>query len=175
MDLNRHISLILGGARSGKSAYAEALIANISTHAVYIATASKSGDAEMLERIKAHQARRDPNCWQLVEEPLELPNALIRFGKGTSPILIDCLSLWLSNLLEKNHAPKARAEQLIDALRTSTVPVVCVSGEVGLGMTPLNPVGRVFRDHLGMLNQNIASVADNVIFMLSGVPMKVKG
>lgn len=175
MDLGKKISLILGGARSGKSAYAEGLIVSDSAHAVYIATASKNEDAEMLERIEVHQVRRDSKCWQLVEEPLELPDALTRLGTGTHPILIDCLPLWLSNLLQEGRDPHRAIEQFLEALKASTVSVVCVSGEVGLGMTPLNPVGRAFRDHLGMLNQKTAAVADDVTFMLSGIPMKVKG
>lgn len=175
MDSSRKISLILGGARSGKSAYAEGLIMNGSMHAVYIATASKSEDAEMFERIEDHQARRDSKRWQLVEEPLELSSALTRFGKGAHPILIDCLPLWLSNLLKEERDPHPAIEQFLEALNASGVSVVCVSGEVGLGMTPLNPVGRVFRDHLGILNQKIATIANYVTFMLSGIPVKVKG
>ena len=175
MESSRQISLILGGARSGKSAYAEGLIANGSGHAVYIATARKNEDAEMLKRIEAHRVRRDPKRWQLVEEPLELSNALIRLGKGAHPILIDCLPLWLSNLLKENRDPYPATEQFLEALKASAVSVVCVSGEVGLGMTPLNPVGRAFRDHLGNLNQKVAAIANDVTFMLSGIPMKVKG
>ena len=175
MDSGKKISLVLGGARSGKSAHAEGLIVNGSTYAVYIATASKNEDAEMLERIEAHQARRDSKRWQLLEEPLELPSALTRLGTGTHPILIDCLPLWLSNLLQEGRDPHPAIEQFLKALEASAVSVVCVSGEVGLGMTPLNPVGRVFRDHLGMLNQKTAAIANDVTFMLSGIPMKVKG
>ncbi|MCY4039481.1 MAG: bifunctional adenosylcobinamide kinase/adenosylcobinamide-phosphate guanylyltransferase [Hyphomicrobiales bacterium] len=175
MDAGKKISLVLGGARSGKSAYAEGLIVNGSMHAVYIATASKNEDAEMLERIEAHQARRDSKRWQLVEEPLELPDVLTRLGKGAHPILIDCLPLWLSNLLKEERDPHPAIEQFLEALKASAVSVVCVSGEVGLGMTPLNPVGRAFRDHLGMLNQKTAAIANDVTFMLSGIPMKVKG
>lgn len=175
MDSSRKISLILGGARSGKSAYAEGLIVSGSTHAVYIATARKNEDVEMLERIKVHQARRDSKHWQLVEEPLELSNELTRLGKGAHPILIDCLPLWLSNLLKEERDPHPAAEQFLEALEASAVSVVCVSGEVGLGMTPLNPVGRAFRDHLGNLNQKVAAIANEVTFMLSGIPVKVKG
>ena len=168
------VTLILGGARSGKSFHAEQLVSRAASKAVYIATAMQGDDSEMQARIKAHQERRDPTRWELLEEPLELPDAITRLGKSSRPILVDCLPLWLANLLQEGRDPHAAVDALGIALQESTAPVVCVSGEVGLGMTPLHSSGRIFRDRLGELNQHVATLASSVIFMLSGVPLAVK-
>lgn len=168
------VTLILGGARSGKSFYAENLITSAAMQGVYIATATGAGDSEMLKRIETHKSRRDPVRWRLVEEPLDLVGAITQMGGGSCPILIDCLSLWLANLLQENREPRLAWEQLGVALGDCGVSVVCVSEEVGLGMVPLYPVGREFRDRLGQLNQHIAAIAHSVIFMLSGLPLRLK-
>lgn len=168
------ITLILGGARSGKSLYAEGLITKTAMRGIYIATARKEGDSEMLMRIEAHRRRRDPTRWHLVEEPLDLAGAITRLGGGEDPILIDCLTLWLANLLQEDEEPHIAWERLGSVLGACNASVVCVSGEVGLGMAPLSPLGRDFRDHLGILNQYIAAIAHSVVFMISGVPLTVK-
>ena len=168
------VTLVLGGARSGKSVHAEGLVAAAAARAVYVATAGEARDEEMRGRIAAHKARRGAERWRLVEAPLRLPEALGRLGCGAEPILLDCLSLWLANLLEEGCDVAAEGRRLIAALQACRVPVVCVSAEVGMGMTPLHPLGREFRDRLGALNRDVASVADDVIFVLAGLPMRVK-
>lgn len=165
------VTLVLGGARSGKSAYSEALIGT-RTDAVYLATA-EAGDAEMQERILQHQARRG-TAWTTFEEPLNLSAALVRATAGGRPVLVDCLTLWLSNLMGADRPVEAETDQLLAALPGLTAPVVFVSNEVGLGIVPSTPLGRAFRDAAGRLNQAVARTADRVVFIAAGLPLVLK-
>jgi adenosylcobinamide kinase / adenosylcobinamide-phosphate guanylyltransferase len=165
--------LVLGGARSGKSRYAERLVAESGLTPVYIATA-EAGDVEMAERIAEHRKRRGPT-WRTVEAPDALEAALEReAGEGTA-VLVDCLTLWLSNLMHVDADIDARAEELARAACEARGLRVFVSNEVGLGLVPDNPLGRRFRDAQGRLNQKMAGAADRVVFMAAGLPLVLKG
>ena len=165
------LTLILGGARSGKSAYGEALIGP--RPAVYIATAQRwEEDAEMTERIALHQARRGAG-WQTIEEPFDLPGVLATLPEGR-PVLIDCLTLWLTNLLLAERDIPATTTALLAALSTAPGPVLCIANEVGLGIVPDNALARRFRDEAGRLNQAVAAVADRVVFIAAGLPLVLK-
>jgi adenosylcobinamide kinase/adenosylcobinamide-phosphate guanylyltransferase len=163
------VSLILGGARSGKSRYAEAMIGD--RPALYVATA-EARDAEMRERIKQHQARRGTN-WTTREAPIELADALMAADKSRV-VLIDCLTLWLSNLLEAKRDPGLEATALIARLPEIHAPLIFVANEVGLGIVPDNALARAFRDHAGRLNQQIAAAANRVVFVAAGLPLILK-
>lgn len=167
------IALILGGARSGKSRFAESLIAQVSVKALYIATAERR-DPEMIARIAAHRARRGA-AWTTLEEPLELVNCLLGLPPDAPPILVDCLTLWLSNLMEAERDIGFEIERLRSALARMKPPVVLVANEVGLGIVPDNALARAFRDHAGRLNQSIAAIAERVVFMAAGLPLTLKG
>ena len=165
------ISLILGGARSGKSRYAETLIAQAGG-GLYLATAAP-GDAEMAERIAAHRARRGSD-WDTVEEPLDLVGVLGRRASAGQPILVDCLTLWLSNLFQAGREPQGAISALIQARTEWRSPVVFVSNEVGLGIVPENALARRFRDATGHLHQTLADCAGLVAFVVAGLPMILK-
>ncbi len=165
------VTLVLGGARSGKSAYAEALV-EAAGRGLYLATA-EVGDPEMAERIRRHRQRRGES-WQTVEEPLELAAALRRHAHPGRPILVDCLTLWLSNVMATERDADVEATALADGLSALAGPVVLVSNEVGLGVVPDTPLGRAFRDHAGRLHQAIARKADRVVLMVAGLPLIVK-
>lgn len=166
-------TLILGGARAGKSRHAEEMIvASGAISALYLATA-QAGDVEMATRILAHKARRD-GLWHTLEEPLQLAEALSANAQGGRPILIDCLTLWLSNLMLGGEDVDERTDHLIDALGGLPCPVVMVANEVGLGIVPDNALGRAFRDAAGRLNQRIASASHRVILVAAGLPLLLK-
>jgi len=168
------LTLILGGARSGKSALAERL-ANDSGHdVVYIATA-QARDGEMAARIAHHRARR-PSSWSLVEEPLALAAALREHARDGRLLLVDCLTLWLSNLLG-DAAPRFDIERaaLFDALSDLPGDIVFVSNEVGLGITPMGELTRRFVDEAGRLHQALAQRCDRAIFVAAGLPLLLKG
>jgi adenosylcobinamide kinase/adenosylcobinamide-phosphate guanylyltransferase len=165
------VTLILGGARSGKSRYAERLVENAASRGTYCATA-EAGDAEMAARIAAHRARRGP-FWRTVEAPLALASTIAAAGPE-GPVLVDCLTLWLSNLLMAGKQPDAEAGVLCRALHDAVGPVVLVSNEVGMGLVPETPLGRHFRDAAGRLNQEIAALADHVVFIAAGLPLVLK-
>jgi adenosylcobinamide kinase/adenosylcobinamide-phosphate guanylyltransferase len=166
------VTLVLGGARSGKSRYAEGLVAAAAPCATYCATA-EAKDAEMAARIAAHRARRGIN-WRTLEAPLELAEAIAATPPGDYPVLVDCLTLWLSNLLCAGRPAEPECAALCAALRGAPGPVVLVANEVGLGLVPDNPLGRRFRDLAGRLNQEIAVFADRVIFVAAGLPLVLK-
>jgi adenosylcobinamide kinase/adenosylcobinamide-phosphate guanylyltransferase len=166
------VTLVLGGARSGKSRYAEALV-HQACGGVYLATAQALDD-EMAARIARHRAERD-TTWITIEEPLELGAALEHGARMGRPILIDCLTLWVSNLLGAGRTVEAETSRLLHILRTLAVPVVFVSNEVGLGIVPDNALARAFRDEAGRLNQAIAAAADRVVFLAAGLPLVLKG
>jgi adenosylcobinamide kinase / adenosylcobinamide-phosphate guanylyltransferase len=165
------VTLVLGGARSGKSRYAENLIAALPPPWMYIATA-EARDHEMAARIRAHRARRGPS-WHTIEAPRDLPAALA--ACRAAPALADCLTLWLSNTMLAQAAIDAEIARLEGALDAVSAPVVLVSNEVGSGIVPDNALGRTFRDWQGVLNQRIAARADRVVLMVAGLPLAVKG
>jgi adenosylcobinamide kinase/adenosylcobinamide-phosphate guanylyltransferase len=165
------IILVTGGARSGKSTRAEARAREFPGKPVYIATA-EALDAEMSERIARHRARRGGD-WLERETPLELVRALMETD-GAGARLIDCLTLWLSNLMHRESDWEKEGLRLAEALGRQRSPVVLVTNEVGLGIVPDNALARRFRDAAGILNQMIARVADEVEFVVAGLPMRVK-
>lgn len=166
------VSLILGGARSGKSTYAERLIEATGLPKVYIATA-QAFDAEMQQRISEHQARR--NGWQTIDSPINLAEAIHKQRGLGNAVLVDCLTLWLTNLLMAEHDIASAFHILISVLRAADHPLVLVSNEVGLGIVPENALARSFRDHTGRLHQMIAVEASQVHFIAAGLPIKLKG
>jgi adenosyl cobinamide kinase/adenosyl cobinamide phosphate guanylyltransferase len=164
------LTLVLGGARSGKSLYAERLIAAVPPPWVYVATA-QAFDDEMVLRIAQHRARRAEG-WETVEAPLDLAGALM--AASDRPVLVDCLTLWLTNLMLGGHDIAAATVALDAALDARAAPTVLVANEVGLGIVPDNALARAFRDAAGRLNQHLAARADTVLFMVAGLPMRVK-
>jgi len=174
------LTLILGGARSGKSRFAQR-IASRALRVCYIATLTPGGDAEMHERIARHRSDR-PSSWQTIEEPLALAGAVERAAREADAVLVDCLTLWLSNLSWENRsAAPARLEEevqsqirrIADAARSCHV--ILVSNEVGSGVVPESPVARAFRDIQGFTNQWAAEVADEAILIVAGLPLYLKG
>lgn len=163
--------LITGGARSGKSELAERMALAASGRAVYIATA-EAGDGEMAERIARHRARRGAQ-WTDVAAPLDLVGALAQ-SDGDQPRLVDCLTLWLSNMMLSGADWTVAGRALADAIPDQKAPVIFVTNEVGSGIVPENKLAREFRDAAGWLNQEIASVCDEVWISVSGIPLKVK-
>ena len=170
------LTLVLGGARSGKSRHAEALVLEhadtLGLQPVYIATA-EAGDGEMAARIAEHRARRG-NRWRNEEAPVALGEALAHYADPGQPVLVDCLTLWLSNVLLAEHDVAADIAGLLHSLDDAPGPMVCVANEVGLGIVPDNALGRAFRDHAGRLNQQVAAHADRVDFVAAGLPITLK-
>ncbi|OHC69609.1 MAG: bifunctional adenosylcobinamide kinase/adenosylcobinamide-phosphate guanylyltransferase [Rhodocyclales bacterium RIFCSPLOWO2_02_FULL_63_24] len=181
------IELILGGARSGKSALAERRAAESGLAVTYLATA-QAGDEEMARRIAHHQSRRAPH-WSLIEEPLHLAATLVEQAAPDRCLLVDCLTLWLTNLLYTGsaaHQAEAGEEvacpllafetsALLDCLPNLPGRVILVSNEVGLGIVPLGAATRLFVDDAGRLNQSIARIAQRVTFVAAGLPLELKG
>ena len=166
-------SLILGGARSGKSRRAQTLAEAASIQRIYIATAEPL-DMEMRDRIARHQADRGAG-WRTVEAPLDLIGALEQQSGQGEILLVDCLTLWLSNLMHQNLNVETETARLCDSLRRLAHDVILVSNEVGLGLVPETPLGRQFRDAQGRLNQRVAEVCDVVEFVAAGLPIRLKG
>ena len=165
------LTLVLGGARSGKSAHAETLVTAHPGPWHYLATAEPL-DAEMADRIARHQARRGAG-WITREAPLALADALDGTETGR-PLLVDCLTLWLSNQLLAGRDPEPDSDRLAATLARPRGPWVVVSNEVGLGIVPDNPLARRFRDLAGRLNQRVAALADAVVLTVAGIPVQVK-
>ncbi len=166
-------TLVLGGARSGKSRYAEELIEGCGK-GLYLATAEAiAGDGEMAARIALHKERRG-EIWQTVEEPLDLAGIITSSTEADRPVLVDCLTLWLSNLMFAKRDIEAATAELVAALEQSQGPVVLVSNEVGLGIVPENALAREFRDCAGRMNQVVARACDRVVFMAAGLPLILK-
>jgi adenosylcobinamide kinase/adenosylcobinamide-phosphate guanylyltransferase len=179
-------TLVFGGARSGKSAYAETLAAESGKEVVYIATA-RAGDGEMAARIAHHQRQR-PAIWHTVEEPLALADALRQWCAPQRLVLVDCLTLWLSNLMFADgtdypdvgeialpaqfHAQRAT---MLDALEHAAGDVVLVSNEVGMSIVPYGAISRAFTDEAGRLNQAVAAACDRAVFVAAGLPLVLKG
>jgi adenosylcobinamide kinase / adenosylcobinamide-phosphate guanylyltransferase len=165
------LTFVIGGARSGKSRYAEGLIAALLPPWTYVATA-EAGDHEMIARIRAHRKRRGPT-WRTIEAPRELDAALAAGSGG--PVVVDCLTLWLSNIMLAELDVETEIAKLEAAVTAAPAPIVLVANEVGLGIVPSFPLGRQFRDMQGFLNQRVAARADRVILMVAGLPLAVKG
>ncbi|HEY3148315.1 MAG TPA: bifunctional adenosylcobinamide kinase/adenosylcobinamide-phosphate guanylyltransferase [Dongiaceae bacterium] len=166
------VTLVLGGARSGKSSFAERMTVTHPRGCVYLATA-EIGDDEMAERVRKHKARREAH-WRTVEAPLDIAAGLVAETEQGAAVLVDCLTLWLSNLMAAGRDPELEAEALVRALGQAGGPVVFVSNEVGLGIVPDNALARAFRDHAGRLNQRVAEIANTVFFVAAGLPLRLK-
>lgn len=170
------ITLILGGARSGKSRYAQQL-ASVSDKVTFIATAQPCDD-EMRERIQRHRQER-PASWSTVEVQVDLDTAIAEHSTSSEVLLIDCLSLYAANLMTAERSNEERIQERVNsfcrALRTAGASVIVVSNEVGSGVHPSHPSGRFFRDLLGRINQQVAQEADHVLLMVAGIPLPVKG
>ena len=172
--------LITGGARSGKSRFAEELALSYGSPLCYLATA-QANDDEMTERIARHRLRRGA-LWQTIEEPLLLCQTLARIDGEYRAILVDCVTIWLSNLLLSSDSTQPDSEEQLMAhlhrlcacLPEMTTPVILVTNEVGMGIVPDNPLARLFRDVAGQANQLLAAVADELHFVVSGIPLQLK-
>ncbi|MEP3233862.1 MAG: bifunctional adenosylcobinamide kinase/adenosylcobinamide-phosphate guanylyltransferase [Hyphomicrobiales bacterium] len=172
------ITLVLGGARSGKSRYAEQLghdwlEVNPKGERLYIATC-QAFDDEMSNRIDKHKQQRGDN-WKTIEEPFQLSDCLTRDANKSRFILVDCLTLWLTNHLLAENNIDQEISNLCDALTKAEGEIVLVANEVGLGIVPENKLARQFRDHAGICNQRVAEVADRVVFIAAGLPLAMKG
>ena len=168
--MTRNVVLLLGGARSGKSRIAQARAEALAGELVYVAT-GEALDAEMAERIARHRADRGPR-WRTVESPIDLPDAIGR--ENGRVLLVDCLTLWLSNLLLGERDIAAATDQLLAALDAASGTVLLVSNEVGLGIVPENALARRFRDEAGRMNQRVAAVADEVLLVAAGLTLRMK-
>ena len=177
--MKNEIILVLGGARSGKSSFAEKLIRDRGGCKFYLATAPVC-DPEMRDRIARHQAIRAADHWTTIEEQFELENALCRaVSQGAQSILVDCLTLWINNLLYQNAELteaefSERAASLLQTLKSLPACIVLVINEVGLGLVPENPLARKFRDLSGRCAQTLAAGADEVYFLAAGLPLRMK-
>lgn len=185
---NPELILVLGGARAGKSAYAERLVTNFGPQVLYIATAEVKDD-EMRARVEAHQARRPPT-WTTLESPTDVGKALLATQPAADGLLLDCLTLLVTNVVlshADNAVENSAAEAVADAAVTAEIealltaqkqlglPMVVVSNEVGMGLVPPYPLGRLYRDVLGRANQRLAAAADRVYLLVAGLPMVLKG
>lgn len=166
------LTLVLGGARSGKSAFAERLLTTNPAPWAYLATAGAHDD-EMRQRIAHHRARRGDG-WITYECPLELVGVLTAKAND-QPAIVDCLTLWLTNLILGGHDVATAADALFAALSERSQMCILVSNEVGLGIVPDNALARTFRDEAGRLNQRAAAAADRVVFIAAGLPLTLKG
>lgn len=171
---HREIILVMGGARSGKSSWALNYLQHHYNTCLFIATAEVK-DEEMAERVRRHQAARGPQ-WRLVEEPLHVDEALKTKCSRVNAVLVDCLTVWLSNVLLKEGKTRVAAyeQRLIRAVSEIEQTVVMVSNEVGMGIVPEHPLGREFRDLAGFLNQEMAQLADKVVLTVAGLPQFIK-
>jgi adenosylcobinamide kinase/adenosylcobinamide-phosphate guanylyltransferase len=170
--MSGNIILVLGGARSGKSRFAEKLVTDSGLSRLYFATA-EAFDQEMERRIAQHQEDRGKG-WTTIEEPYDLSGKLKAHSAKDNIILVDCLTLWLSNLMGKEQSVEEEFKKLANTLAALPGSVVLVSNEVGQGIVPDNALARAFRDHAGRLHQQIAEIADEVYFVTAGLPQKLK-
>ena len=166
-------ALILGGARSGKSRFAERLARSRNLRLVYVATA-EAHDDEMADRISRHRAERGSD-WQTIESPINLPATIASMTCARTVILVDCLTLWLSNLMLLDHDINKATDGLLAAVAAAPGPVIMVANEVGLGIVPENALARRFRDEAGLMNQQLAANVPNVAFIAAGMPICLKG
>jgi adenosylcobinamide kinase/adenosylcobinamide-phosphate guanylyltransferase len=172
---DKKIILVLGGARSGKSSWALGYAEETYKSCLFLATA-EVGDDEMAERVRLHQASRGPG-WRLIEEPLDIDKVLLaNTAAHADVVLIDCVTIWLSNILlqKGREAVNVYQKRLLKALSRCRQAVIMVSNEVGTGIVPEHPLGRQFRDLAGMLNQRLAALADKVIMTVAGIPLHIK-
>ena len=165
-------TLILGGARSGKSSYAEKLALSFDLEPIYIATAQAKDD-EMVDRIRHHKLRRNAD-WKTIEEPLNISKVIVDHSSPHNVILIDCLTLWLSNIFAKSLNFETEIKTLVEAVAAAKGPIIFVSNEVGQGIVPINELARNFRDEAGRLNQQIAASVANVYVIMAGLPLPIK-
>jgi adenosylcobinamide kinase / adenosylcobinamide-phosphate guanylyltransferase len=167
-------SLIVGGVRSGKSRYAEQLAASCGTSVAVIVTAT-AADEEMAARIAAHRARR-PSHWRVLEEPIALGRALPEVARPDSVVIVDCLTLWLTNIMLHSDAGllERESDALLAAVQAVPGAVILVSNDVGSGIVPVNALARRFADATGILHQRLAQVCDRVVWMMAGLPLTVK-
>lgn len=175
--MSKRLTLVLGGARAGKSTYAQRL-AEDSGRVLFVATA-EAGDADMEARIRAHRETR-PADWDTLEEPLDLAGALAPVADSYDTVLLDCLTLWVSNLLLRGSGQEpvdipAEVGGLLEAYERGAASWIVVSNEVGLGVVPPTDLGRRYRDDLGRANQIVAAAADDVYFLAAGLPLTLKG
>jgi len=173
--MENKITFITGGARSGKSAFAEKIAADITGRRAYLATA-QALDEEMVARIEHHRQRRG-STWDTYEEPLAVAELMKKLSGRYEVVLLDCLTLWLSNIMARNRSHdeiNAHLVELISVMKTYSGTCIIVSNEVGLGIVPDNPLARQFRDVAGFANQKVALVADEAYLLASGIPLKIK-
>ena len=168
------ITLILGGARSGKSAHGEMLALQDFSSPIYIFTA-QAWDDEMKSRIKTHKKRREGKNWKDIEAPIELGTAIKNNAISNNCILVDCLTLWLTNILLAGQDIDDAINELLLTIKACPGEIILISSEVGLGIVPENSIARRFRDLSGKLHQKLAMEAENVLLMVAGIPMVVKG
>lgn len=166
------VTLVLGGARSGKSRFAETLVEAQGKTPLYLATA-EAGDAEMQRRIEHHRSRRGEG-WLTIEAPLGIDEFIGKHSAPDMPILVDCLTLWVSNLMQAERDIASATSALVRALENARGDVTLVSNETGLGIVPMNALARAFRDEAGRVNQQVAASADTVYFMIAGLPFALK-
>ncbi len=167
------ITLITGGARSGKSRFAERLMAARPARHAVVATGT-AGDAEMAARIERHKAERDPT-WEVIEQTISVRAAMRNAARPDRVVLLDCLTLWISNLMGEKRDVEAEVQGLVGTLQNAAGPVIVITNEVGLGIVPDNALARAYRDHLGRANQSVAAAADCVLLMTAGIPLALKG
>jgi adenosylcobinamide kinase/adenosylcobinamide-phosphate guanylyltransferase len=175
--MSKQLVLILGGVRSGKSRYAQQLASDDGGRVLFLATA-EAGDDEMVQRIARHKSSR-PQTWCTIEEPLDISSALRNDTADADTVIIDCVTIWLSNLLLREGGATEdevmeHIERIIDAYKKGGSTYIIVSGEVGMGLVPEHPMGRAFRDLLGFANQRLAAAADRMVLMVAGIPVDVK-
>lgn len=166
------VTLVTGGAKSGKSLFAETLVRQYELPMVYIAT-GQAYDTEMQDRIDAHKVQRGAG-WMTVEEPMNLCRALTQ-SDGQGVRLVDCMTLWLSNVMHADDLWQDAFDDLLSTLRTQRSPVVLVTNEVGGGIVPMTKLGRAYRDASGLMNQKLAALAGHVVLVSCGLPLNLKG
>ena len=171
-ELSQNITLVLGGAASGKSKWAEQWVTATGRKRVYLAT-SQALDEEMSAKIEAHRLQRGPD-WRTIEEPLNISAALENVSADEA-VLLDCATLWLSNLMFSEADIEAATAQLCDSLIACSAPITIVSNEIGLGLVPEHAISRRFRDAQGALNQRLAEISQTVVFIAAGLPLALKG
>ena len=173
--MTERLSLVLGGARSGKSSFALKLANRKGKEKFYLATA-EAFDEEMKKRIEHHKKKRT-GSWKTIEEALDITGVLKKLRSQCDVVVIDCMTLWLSNLLHQGYDDEAiaiKTKELLDTIKGNDYLLIAVSNEVGMGIVPDNKLARDFRDLAGRLNQEMAAAADEVYFLLSGIPQKIK-
>lgn len=168
-----NITLILGGTRSGKSAFAEDYVLSFKKQPIYLATAEIFND-EMKERVEKHRSRRCTD-WITIEEPVDILSKLQRNDGAGTMVLVDCLTVWLGNLMEHHLDVEKQMLKLVEGVTKLQAEIVFVASEVGLGIIPDNRISREFSDYAGLLNQKIAGIAANVFFVAAGLPLRLKG